>query len=70
MFVRPAAARHRSLRAVQIAWADAASWAQLVFFYRRLVLHTGHIKPAEQSCPTTVSRGACEITSLLSLTRN
>lgn len=67
--MRPAAARHRALGAAQIAWADAASWAQLVF-YRRLVLRSGHIKPAEQSSPTTVSRGACEITSLLSLTRN
>lgn len=67
----PAAARDRPLAAVQIAWADAASCAPLVFFfYRRPVLHTGHIKPAERSRLANVRRGACESISLLSLTHH
>lgn len=71
-----AAARDRSLAAVQIAWADAASCAPPRFFffflilYRRFGLHTGHIKPAEQSRLTNVRRGACEVVSLLSLTHH
>lgn len=75
VFVLSVAARDCSLTVVQIAWADAASCAPpLMFFflilYHRPGLHTSHIKPAEQSRLTNVRRGACEVVSLLSLTRH
>lgn len=41
-----------------------------LILYRRPGLHTGHIKPAEQSRLTNVRRGACEVVSLLSLTHH
>lgn len=63
MFVLPVAAEDRLLGALQIAWADAALCAKLIF-YHRLVLYTSVIKPSVHSCLKKVRRGAWGIISL------